>query len=412
VSGYILKETFPSFQNNYTVNKDMQGTPAYFSDGGNDAFDSWGYFQITNAEGTVVTNLPFTQRNGPDGTIYTEEFQHDGETWELKQGWVVPGIFAMQVLQITGEDKPFKFKLSGNYGSDSSSQYGRVTTQYGEVYLTTFWNNDGGKDAAGGDPQVTWTVVPYDPGLTATDVPPATSSRSGDNETGTTVAMTHGCLVFIQWGYTTVQAVQDFIIQSFERDNIIKYLVVDGTEVKRWDEGLSQYISVGQAPPTKAMFLEHGMKTIPASRTGLIMTNPVLHCWTDDLSGRARFLIEKVVPKPKLLKMVTDYILPTGAKSVEVVANTAGSAILKLILSIDGGVTWKAWNGSQWLAVNTESLTEVESMGMTKETINGITETAWDAIISPGGTIRFGIFRSQTATADTCEVDSIRVNFK
>lgn len=114
------------------------------------------------------------------------------------------------------------------------------------------------------------------------------------------------------------------------------------------------------------------------------MTNPVLHCWTDDLSGRARFLIEKVVPKPKLLKMVTDYILPTGAKSVEVVANTAGSAILKLILSIDGGVTWKAWNSSQWLTVNTESFA---------------------FFISPGGTIRFGIYRSQAATADTCELD-------
>jgi hypothetical protein len=411
MGGYIVKNIVSEFTNNFTVTKDMDNSiPPIFSDMGGDAFDGFGGFKIVSGtNSSIQTNLPFTNKNGADGVIYSETFTHDSVDWKIDHGWIANGIFMIQLKQISGTTKTFKLTFSGNYGSDGSTSYGSVQTNFSGKYIKTFWNNDDGQDGTGGDPQVTWTVVPYEVSKISSSTPVASTSRSGDNETGTTINLSYGCIYFLQVGYTTVQAIQDWIISNITLDYDKKYLIIDGTDVKNWSG--STYQKIGDMPLTEEMFNTYGMTTINVLRTGIVSDTPTLAMWTDDVTGTIYTLREIVVPKPKLMLMNYDFSVPTGTKTFEIVSTVSGNALIRVVCSIDSGTTWKSWYNNTWTTVDINSSSDIETKGMTPTIANSLTTTAIDLL---GNTtqIRFGCYLKQTVSTESCSVDILRVNFK
>jgi hypothetical protein len=236
-SATAIRSTFSTatFANNFTVTKDMiTAGPTTISgvsfitlsarvwqDSGSDAFDNWGYFEIATPDLSVRTAVPFGTVNGADETFYTDAFTHNGADWQVKHGWACSGIFIIEITQTSGVDQDFIVRLGGNYGSDSNSTYGVVNKDWagnltGTAYrLHTEWNNDGAMDSTPGDPQVTVTVVPFDPQLQLSpSSAPFTVTRSGDNEKIESVTLTRGATLYVQWGRATVDAVQTRIISD------------------------------------------------------------------------------------------------------------------------------------------------------------------------------------------------------
>lgn len=189
-----------------------------------------------------------------------------------------------------------------------------------------------------------------------------------------------------------------------------KFLIDDGTNgIKGWNG--STWTKVSDGPITEELFRAYGNDSLQSSRSGITLTNPTLCVWTDDVNANMS-LKQTACPTPKLLKMLSDWNIPTGIKSATATANTSGSAVVKILVSVDSGVTWKAWNGSTWATVDTASLATVEANAMTANVFTGLTTAQWDALIGTIKIIRLAVYLKQTATSESCSIDDIRINYK
>ena len=98
-------------------------TPRYYwNDWGGDWFDQWGDFYIFNPADQTARYISFATEDGPDGTIYTETQTHYSETFQIKHGWVVQGIFKLEISCTSSETFSFAVGFYGNMGSDGSTQ--------------------------------------------------------------------------------------------------------------------------------------------------------------------------------------------------------------------------------------------------------------------------------------------------
>lgn len=111
-----------------TFNYVSQGTPnnssfnltaSYWSDWGDDIFDSWGYFYLYDPNANNYLGLQFTNVNLPDGQFATQSFNFNGRTFTITQGYPVQGIFKFEIR--VNDDLPFRFGEAGNMGSDGST---------------------------------------------------------------------------------------------------------------------------------------------------------------------------------------------------------------------------------------------------------------------------------------------------
>jgi hypothetical protein len=212
--------------------------------------------------------------------------------------------------------------------------------------------------------------------------------------------------------YPTQEQGKAYTIQEGSYQQIIiKYLIDDGENgIKTWQD--SAWVKIADAPVIESIIKNNGINALPASRNGLLLTNPTLLVWTDELTTPDLKIKTTAVPKPKLIKQNTDYLIPTGIKNVVITATVIGTAVIRIICSCDEGATWKAWNGSSWISVGTSDINNVKSNGMTPSILNAITETQWTTFLGGRQTIRFAYYLEQNLTNETCNIDHIRVNYK
>jgi hypothetical protein len=139
-SQYIVsagKTDTGGFQVGAPIQKDMsisswnyvsQGTPngstpsisaSYWSDWGEDIFDSWGYFYLFDPASGTYLGLQFDNVNLPDGEFATQTFNLNGRIFTITQGYPVQGIFKFEIR--SDDDQPFVFGEAGNMGSDGST---------------------------------------------------------------------------------------------------------------------------------------------------------------------------------------------------------------------------------------------------------------------------------------------------
>lgn len=162
-SQYIVsagKTDTGGFQVGAPITKDMsisshnyisQGTPngatpnitaSYWSDWGDDIFDSWGYFYLFDPASSTYLGLQFNTVNLPDGQFATQTFNLNGRIFTITQGYPVQGIFKFEIR--ANDDQPFVFGEGGNMGSDGSTANVDQTYNYtlDGVNLTLWYNEN------------------------------------------------------------------------------------------------------------------------------------------------------------------------------------------------------------------------------------------------------------------------------
>lgn len=100
---------------------DYTATRRYWTDWGDDIFDSWGMFYLydpqLDAYNTV--NLPFMEES--DGVISTATITaFGGRVFTIKYGYPVQGIFKFDI-SVNDNSKTFIFGMDGNLGSNGST---------------------------------------------------------------------------------------------------------------------------------------------------------------------------------------------------------------------------------------------------------------------------------------------------
>lgn len=148
--GYTMYVTTPTKDMNTTSSQSIpsgynpssgaltpSGTRYYWGDWGGDWFDAWGDFYIYNPATGSASYISFSSMNGADGTVYTETQTHHSKTFTVKHGWVVNGIFK---LDVECSDTNFQFSIGayGNMGSDGSTQ--NTDRQYSASWGTLSYN--------------------------------------------------------------------------------------------------------------------------------------------------------------------------------------------------------------------------------------------------------------------------------
>ena len=113
-----------------------------WSDWSNDIFDTWGRWYIYDTSTGSASYIQFGTLNGPDGTVYTETQTHHSKTFTIIHGWVVEGIFKVDV-ECSDDTFQFSIGMYGNMGADggntnSDHQY---TASWGK--LSYNFNRDG-----------------------------------------------------------------------------------------------------------------------------------------------------------------------------------------------------------------------------------------------------------------------------
>ena len=89
--------------------------------------------------------------------------------------------------------------------------------------------------------------------------------------------------------------------------------------------------------------------------------------------------------------------------------NASGNGITKLILSFDSGTTWKAYNGTSWVVVDTANLSDVKSKGMSGTIATSLTSSILETERNNSTTLRFGYYLEKGNYSDLANNDSMIV---
>lgn len=195
----------------------------------------------------------------------------------------------------------------------------------------------------------------------------------------------------------------------------IKYLIVDGNDIKHWDTASSSYAKVSEVPLTADKFQAYGDDTYHKERTGIISTSPALKIWSPLTEMIPPKVIQTIKPKPIIVTMKEDISFSEAyikdiINAVVTVDNT-GSGIINFIVSVDSGVSWKAWNSSSWGLVDITNMQDVKSKGMFVAILQGITEAQWTSLDLSNKKIRFAWYMEITSSTDVLKLKQIRVNY-
>jgi hypothetical protein len=115
---------------------------SYWSDWGEDIFDSWGYFYLYDPSSGTYLGLQFDTVNQADGVFSEQTFSLSGRSFTIVQGYPVQGIFKFEIRCPDG--LPFVFGEAGNMGSDGSTANVEQTFTYsiGGQNLTLWYNEN------------------------------------------------------------------------------------------------------------------------------------------------------------------------------------------------------------------------------------------------------------------------------
>lgn len=96
-----------------------------------------------------------------------------------------------------------------------------------------------------------------------------------------------------------------------------------------------------------------------------------------------------------------------GVTNVVITETTPDNTQNRYLVSIDGGTTYKAWDGDSW---ETVTLANIHTNGMSKTTLEGISNANWSTLFS-AGTLDFAVGLKTTSASVTPEVSLITINF-
>ena len=176
-----------------------------------------------------------------------------------------------------------------------------------------------------------------------------------------------------------------------------KYLIRDGVTYYNIVDGALNEITVTDL--TAQVFTDSGMEYVPSGDLITALTEPEVLMWCDDdtveISATAAVT---ATPYPQTVERTITVVHESITGIENAVATVEGSPIFSC--SFDGGTTYEAHNGTDWVTVDS-------SGGMSKEQLESISTDQWNAKIS-GLTDFIMRFALQDA-GDT--VTQIKINF-
>lgn len=244
---------------------------------------------------------------------------------------------------------------------------------------------------------------------------PNTGTNSFENPTLGTTSLTlenNKSYVFIpQQDQGKAYTVQ---VGSYIQTNI-KYLIVDGNDIKHWDTASSSYVKVSELPLTADKFQAYGDDTYHKERTGITSSAPSLKIWSPLAEMPAPKVTQIIKPKPIIVSMKDDISFSEAyikdIMNAVVTLDNTGNGIIAFIASVDSGVSWKAWNGSSWVLVDMSNIQDVKSKGMSVAVLQGITEAQLTTLGLSNKKMRFAWYMEIIASTDVLKLKQIRVNY-
>lgn len=181
-----------------------------------------------------------------------------------------------------------------------------------------------------------------------------------------------------------------------------------------------QFSKIGDAPATPQMFRDFGNDKPHPTRVGIVKPTPTLLMWCDFATmydtNPPPNIYQTGVPHPKLVKMANDeffneaYIIGIVKATLQVTCS--GASVLKFALSENGGVTWKAWYNNAWVSLDISNMQDVKDRGMTKATLEAITEAQWTSLGLSNKKIRFAWYMEQVNLNSPVIVRQIKLDYK
>ena len=151
-----------------------------------------------------------------------------------------------------------------------------------------------------------------------------------------------------------------------------KYLISDSDKYYTVVNSALSEISITEL--NAQAFQDYGFDKLPDGTLLATLSHPKLLYWQSDESAELPNLKAKVTATPqgqyisKVIDMSNAFISGINNVTVECTGAPWFSC------SFDGGVTWMEYSGGSWI--------EVESYGMTEETLTAITSDEWSAVTS------------------------------
>lgn len=196
----------------------------------------------------------------------------------------------------------------------------------------------------------------------------------------------------------------------------IKYLIVDGNDIKNWDDNSNQFVKVSELPLTKEKFINYGNDILHKERAGIVNTKPVLKIWSDAEKMPASIIVQILVPKPTIIEMKEDilfnedYIIAINKAVVSIL--NKGNGIIKFIVSTDSGQNYKTWNSSSWVSVDKNNLDDVKTKGMSVDILQGITQSQWNSLGLESKKLRFVFYMEIASISDELKLKQLTLNYE
>lgn len=179
---------------------------------------------------------------------------------------------------------------------------------------------------------------------------------------------------------------------------IMKYIIEIESEYYVVDNG--ELVKLNEQSLSYDVFQQYGMDKMP---TGTVLKNVPLfkiHRWQDkEESVISTMQAEiKALPKPQIIVQNYDVDFShesiANIKNVKVNATIPDGSLVKFVVSMDSGSTWKSFDRARWNDICIDNLDDFYTYGMDKITIEAITNEQWISFVEEQGTrkYRFAIY--------------------
>ncbi|MBU2704001.1 hypothetical protein Ga0466249_005153 [Sporomusaceae bacterium BoRhaA] len=334
----------------------------------------------------------------------------DGTTTSRSTPIVVSGL--SDVKQISaGSFHTIFLKDDGTVigcGCNNSVQLGNGTTQTKTTPVAV--SISGVKQIRGGNG---YTVFLMDDGT----VKVCGVNNSGQLGDGTTTDKTTPVVVS---GLSNVVAIPEVLIEDTTAVSSTVYLVLSssGAAMKygtSWVLVTADWANLTEAQKL-AYFQSDGMTSVPSAEQLSSLGKFQILRYTSDSTATTATTVNTVnltltaVLNDKLILATSDVDVSNFSKLTQIdpVCNVAGSGVVKIILSVDSGTTWKAWNGTAWGVVQATAA-DVKASGMLPATVAVLTSDELVTLLGTSKKIRIGYLLSMSASTDTANADRLDI---
>lgn len=343
------------------------------------------YDTVADLLAADVTNMTIVRSSANDDGTDTIEgvdwFEFKGVTanyiYVSGNSWFGLGTNAEQLLINRIDSKCYKlYREEGIAVSnrrflkirwDGYSRYNQTSSSYRLVYDVILWDN--------GDISIHMITIPSSNYGTYT-LNAASSYSYSVNSSQKDVTFYHS-----NGAYTVAYEVTT-IGPSYD----MKYLVRSGSEIYTIIDGALSLLDAAEVSST--LFAENGVDEKPDGALLVGLTDPEVLYWHDSTDELPVFTINVtgVPPAPQVLVSNVQDMSHETVLGISSATATVSDDVL-IAISFDGGVTWKAYDGTQW------NILESETDGMTAAVMNAVTAEAWTEIVtSTSYKLRFVLF--------------------